>query len=66
MADLEDGLFAQNNTSKNQNDPSQTSKYVTAVLKNNGTTEFALKGANAQSGSLTTYYKGVLPGDGAR
>ena len=61
MADLEDGIFAQNNTSKNQNDPSQTSKYVTAVLKNNGTTKFALKGANAQSGSLSTYYKGALP-----
>ena len=31
-----------------------TSKFVTAMLKNNGTTEFAIKGGNAQSGSLTT------------
>jgi hypothetical protein len=38
-----------------------TSKYVTAMLKNNGTTEFALKGGNAQSGDLTSLYKGKLP-----
>ena len=62
MADLEYGVFAQNNTNKNQNDPTQTSAYVTAVLKNNGTTEFALRGSDATSGSLSTYYKGALPG----
>jgi hypothetical protein len=61
MADLEYGIFAQNNTSKNQNDPAQTSTFVTAVLKNNGTTEFALRGGNAASGALGTYYKGALP-----
>jgi hypothetical protein len=61
MADLEYGIFAQNNTNKNQNDPTQTSAFVTAVLKNNGTTEFALRGADATSGSLATYYKGALP-----
>ena len=45
MADLEYGIFSQTaGGSKNQNDPSQTSTYVTAVLKNNGTTEFALRG----------------------
>ena len=62
MADLEYGVFAQNNTQKNPNDPSQTSTYVTAVLKNNGTTEFALRGGDAQAGPLGTYYKGALPG----
>jgi len=62
MADLEYGVFAQNNTGKNQNNPTQTSAYVTAVLKNNGTTEFALRGGNAASGNLGTYYKGALPG----
>ncbi len=61
MADLEYGMFAQNGTTKNQNDPTQTGKFVTAMLKNNGTTEFALRGANAQSGALTTYWKGALP-----
>jgi hypothetical protein len=62
MADLEYGVFAQNNTMKNQNDPSQTATYVTAVLKNNGTTEFALRGSDATAGKLGTYYKGGLPG----
>ena len=62
MADLEYGNFAENNTNKNQNDPTQTSTYVTAVLKNNGTTEFALRGGDATSGALGTYYKGGLPG----
>ena len=62
MADLEYGVFAQNNTMKNQKNPSQTATYVTAVLKNNGTTEFALRGSDATAGNLSTYYKGGLPG----
>ena len=61
MADLEYGVFAQNNTGKNHNDPSQTTTYVTAMLKNNGTTEFALRGGDATSGTLGTYYKGGAP-----
>ena len=62
MADLEYGVFAQNNTNKNPNDPSQTSTYVTAVLKNNGTTEFALRGGDATPGKL----EHVLQGRAAR
>jgi hypothetical protein len=62
MADLEFGVFTEASTGKNNNDVSMTSKYVTAMLKNNGTTEYALKGGNAQSGGLTTFYKGALPG----
>jgi hypothetical protein len=61
-ADLEYGIFTQGGGGKNQNDPTQTSTYVTAIIKNNGTTEFSLKGGNAQSGSLVSYYKGALPG----
>jgi hypothetical protein len=65
LADLEYGLFSQTQGgSKNQNVPTQTSTYVTAVLKNNGTSEFALRGGNAQSGNLGTYFKGALPGGG--
>jgi len=62
MADLEFGIFAQSSFTKNQNDPAQTSAYVTAVLKNNGTTEFALRGSDATVGALSTYFKGALPG----
>ena len=61
MADLEYGLFSQGSSAQNTNDPTQTSTYVTALLKNNGTTEWALKGADATFGSLSTYYKGALP-----
>jgi non-reducing end alpha-L-arabinofuranosidase len=62
MADLEYGLFAQGDNKKNSNDPTQSAPFVTAVLKNNGTTEYALKGGDATTGSLSTYYKGTLPG----
>jgi hypothetical protein len=62
MADLEYGLFAQGNNGKNSNDPSQTATFITALLKNNGTTEYALRGSDATAGSLSTYYKGALPG----
>jgi hypothetical protein len=62
MADLEFGLFTEASSAKSANDPTQTSAFVTAVLKNNGTTEWALRGSDATTGSLTTYYKGGLPG----
>jgi len=63
QADLEWGLYAGgSNKATNPNNVPMKSNYVTAMLKNNGTTEFALEGGNAQSGSLTTLYKGALPG----
>ncbi|HEU5427210.1 MAG TPA: arabinofuranosidase catalytic domain-containing protein [Actinocrinis sp.] len=61
QADLEAGLFSGGSTSWNPSQVAQTSHFVTAMLKNNGTTAMALKGANAQSGSLTTLYSGALP-----
>jgi hypothetical protein len=61
QADLEYGLFPGGSTSWNPNQRAFTNKYVTAMLKNNGTTAFAIKGANAQSGSLTTLWNGALP-----
>jgi hypothetical protein len=61
QADLEWGLFPGGSSSWNPNQVAFTNKYVTAMLKNNGTTLMALKGANAQSGSLTTLYSGSLP-----
>jgi hypothetical protein len=61
QADLENGLFSGGSTSWNTNQVSETSHFVTAMLKNNGTTAMALKGANAASGSLTTLYNGALP-----
>jgi hypothetical protein len=61
MADMEDGMVAQGGSGKNNNLMSQTSTYVTAMEKNNGTTEFALKAADATAPTLNTYYKGALP-----
>ncbi len=61
MADLEDGLFSGATSGNNPNSPTQTATYVTALEKNNGTTAYALRGADATTGTLGTYYEGKLP-----
>ncbi|HJP78964.1 MAG TPA: arabinofuranosidase catalytic domain-containing protein [Pseudonocardiaceae bacterium] len=61
QADLEYGLYSGGSQSWNTNQRAFASPYVTAMLKNNGTTRMALKGANAQSGGLTTLWNGSLP-----
>jgi hypothetical protein len=63
QADLENGLFAGGNGSDTSN-AGNSSAFVTALLKNNGTTTYAIKGGNSQSGSLTTWYNGALPNIG--
>src|ERR1700689_5349075 len=60
QADMENGLFAGGNGSDPSN-KGNSAAFVTAMLKNNGTTTYAIKDANAQSGSLTTEYNGPLP-----
>jgi hypothetical protein len=61
QADLEYGLFPGGSSSWNSKQVAFTSKYVTAMLKNDGTSKFALKGGNAQSGGLTSLWDGALP-----
>jgi hypothetical protein len=61
QADLEWGLYPGGSQTWNPNQRAFTSKFVTATLKNNGTTRFAIKGSNAQSGSLFTLWDGALP-----
>jgi non-reducing end alpha-L-arabinofuranosidase len=61
-ADLENGLFQ--GRASNPANPGNSSPFVTALLKNNGQTTFALKGGNAQSGGLSTWYSGPLPAGG--
>jgi hypothetical protein len=61
QADLEWGLFSGGSQSWNPNQRAFTSKFVTAMLKNNGTSRFAIKGSNAQAGSMTTLWDGALP-----
>jgi hypothetical protein len=62
-ADLENGMFQGDNGSNTAN-KGNNSTYVTAVLKNNGQTTYALKGGNSQSGGLTTWWDGALPSRG--
>ncbi|TDT98487.1 ricin-type beta-trefoil lectin protein [Streptomyces sp. 846.5] len=63
QADLENGLFAGGNGSNTSN-LGNSSAFVTALLKNNGTSTYAIKGGNSQSGSLATWYNGSLPTTG--
>jgi hypothetical protein len=59
-ADLENGMFQGDNGSNTANKGNNT-PYVTAMLKNNGQTTYALKGGNSQSGALSTWWSGGLP-----
>ena len=61
QADLENGLFGGGN-GNNPNNAGNKSAFVTALVKNNGTTTYAIKGGNAQDlGGLTIWYSGSLP-----
>jgi hypothetical protein len=59
-ADLENGVF-QGHTASNSANLGNSSKFVTALLKNNGQTTYALKGGDSQTGALSTWYSGALP-----
>ncbi|KAJ4377517.1 hypothetical protein N0V83_000342 [Neocucurbitaria cava] len=60
MADLENGLFSGAATKLNSGDPSVSYRFLTALIKG-GPNKWAIKGANAASGSLSTYYSGARP-----
>jgi hypothetical protein len=60
MADLENGLFSGANVKNNAADPSISYRFFTTTLKGKAN-EWAIRGANAASGSLSTFYKGVRP-----
>jgi hypothetical protein len=60
MADLENGLFSGVNAGNNSGDPSISNRFTTAVIKG-GANKWAIRGGNAQSGALSTFYSGVRP-----
>jgi len=60
MADLENGLFSGSNPKNNAADPSISFRFLTTVLKG-GPNRWAIRGANAASGSLSTFYNGARP-----
>ncbi|KAJ6500936.1 glycoside hydrolase family 54 protein [Mycena sanguinolenta] len=64
LADLENGLYTGSNTAVNPNNPTITSRFVTAVVKGEPGNNWAVRGGNAASGSLTTFYSGVRPTPG--
>jgi non-reducing end alpha-L-arabinofuranosidase len=60
MADLENGLFSGINAGFNSNDQTINFRYTTAIVK--GTANlWSIRGANAQSGGLSTFYSGARP-----
>ena len=59
-ADLENGLWGGSSTSCPSN-PTINNRFITGILKGQGQTGFAIKGGNAQSGSLSTFYSGPRP-----
>lgn len=60
MADLENGLFSGVNAGYNANDPTVSHRFLTAILKGEPN-HWSIRGGNAQSGALSTYYNGVRP-----
>ena len=60
MADLENGLFSGQAAKQNTADPSLSYRFVNAVVKGEPGT-WAIRGGNAASGSLSTYYSGARP-----
>ncbi|RYN70765.1 putative alpha-L-arabinofuranosidase B [Alternaria alternata] len=60
MADLENGLFSGANPKNNPADPSVSYRFLTTLLKG-GANKWAIKGGNAASGALSTYYNGARP-----
>jgi hypothetical protein len=60
MADMENALLGGVDFSGNPSNNSLTSEYVTAMVKGKSNW-WAIRGGNAQSGTLTTMYDGIRP-----
>jgi hypothetical protein len=60
MADLENGLFSGSSPGNNAGDPSISYRFVTAAIKGQPN-QWAIRGGNAASGSLSTFYSGARP-----
>jgi non-reducing end alpha-L-arabinofuranosidase len=60
MADMENGLYSGVNAGFNSNDPTVNYRYTTAIIKGQPS-HWSIRGGNAQSGSLSTFYSGARP-----
>ncbi|KAM0276097.1 hypothetical protein ACHAQH_007070 [Verticillium albo-atrum] len=63
MADLENGLFSGFSPKNNAGNPSISYRFVNTLLKGRPN-EWAIRGGNAASGSLSTFYSGIRPNVG--
>ena len=60
---MEAGLFSGYDAKQNVANPTIDSwRFVTAVVNGGGGNRWELRGGNAQSGGLTTFYSGIRPG----
>ncbi len=67
MSDMESGLFSGHGLKLNADDPTINRwRFVTAMVDGGGGNRWNLRGGNAQSGGLTTFYDGERPTDGRR
>jgi hypothetical protein len=60
MADLENGLYSGVNAGFNANDPTISNRFTTAIIKGEPN-HWSIRGGNAQSGGLSTFYNGARP-----
>src|SRR6202161_748166 len=60
MADMENGLFSGASAGLNSADPTTSDRYTTAMIEG-GANQWAIRGGNAQSGTLATDFNGVRP-----
>ncbi|HUN32776.1 MAG TPA: alpha-L-arabinofuranosidase B [Trebonia sp.] len=60
MADMENGLFSGQAAGYNAADPTTSFRFTTAMVEGESS-QWAILGGNAQSGSLATDYSGVRP-----
>jgi hypothetical protein len=60
MADMENGLYSGVNAGYNSNDPTINYRFTTAIIKG-GANLWSIRGGNAQSGGLSTFYSGPRP-----
>jgi len=60
MADMENGLYSGVNAGYNANDPTINHRFTTAIIKGTAN-QWAIRGGDAQSGGLSTFYSGARP-----
>jgi len=60
MADMENGLFSGSNVHLNSGDPTISDRFTTAIVKGQPG-NWAIRGGNAQSGGLSTFWNGARP-----